>query len=65
MSDETVPCGTCGTPTRMTGTKRCNLCWQVESNLAQYAQSERGRLTLRWYGLEPGDLESAVTPKES
>lgn len=26
----TVPCGLCGTPTAMTGTKRCDPCWELE-----------------------------------
>jgi len=28
-----VPCGICGTPTPMTGTKRCNRCWELESRI--------------------------------
>jgi hypothetical protein len=32
----TVPCGTCGVPTRMTGTKRCDSCYEVEHRLAFY-----------------------------
>jgi hypothetical protein len=34
--DETVPCSTCGDPTRMTGTKKCNDCWEVEGRLQGY-----------------------------
>lgn len=33
MSEELlprVPCGLCGTPTTMTATKRCDLCWNLE-----------------------------------
>ena len=33
---ETVPCGTCGEPTSMLGTKRCDGCWEVEARLAGY-----------------------------
>lgn len=33
---ETVPCETCGTPTHMTGTKRCDDCWEVERRLGEY-----------------------------
>jgi hypothetical protein len=33
---KTVPCETCGTPTLMTGTKRCDGCWEVEHRLADY-----------------------------
>lgn len=29
----TVLCGICGTPTRMTGTKRCNRCWELEKRV--------------------------------
>ena len=28
-----VPCGLCGTPTPMTGTKRCDRCWELESRI--------------------------------
>lgn len=34
----TVPCETCGTLTTMTGTKRCDGCWEVEHQLADYLQ---------------------------
>lgn len=27
---ETVPCGLCGRPTPMTGTRRCDPCWELE-----------------------------------
>ena len=30
---EKVPCGLCGTPTRMTGTKRCDRCWELEARI--------------------------------
>lgn len=29
----TVPCGICGTPTRMTGTQRCDRCWELETRV--------------------------------
>jgi rubrerythrin len=29
MTIETVPCTTCGTPTRMLGTKLCDPCWEL------------------------------------
>jgi hypothetical protein len=29
----TVPCGICGTATFMTGTKRCDSCWELESRI--------------------------------
>lgn len=36
LSTPTVPCTTCGTPTEMTGTKKCNRCWEVETRLEEY-----------------------------
>lgn len=33
-STETVPCETCGKPTP--DSRRCNLCWEVESRLDDY-----------------------------
>lgn len=35
----TVPCGTCGRATQMTGTKRCDGCWEVEHRLADYLRT--------------------------
>ena len=29
----TVPCGLCGKPTPMTGTKRCDFCWEMEGRI--------------------------------
>ena len=40
---ETIPCATCGAPTTYTGSRRCNLCWEVESRLVEYLRSEGGR----------------------
>ena len=31
-----VPCETCGAPTLMDGTKRCDGCWEVERRLKAY-----------------------------
>lgn len=36
MNDDTreyVPCGLCGKPTPMLGTKRCNPCWELEQRV--------------------------------
>ena len=33
IEQETVPCEPCGTPTPMTGTKRCNGCWELERRI--------------------------------
>lgn len=30
---ETVPCGLCGKPTMMTGTRRCDGCWELEGRI--------------------------------
>ena len=38
-----VPCEICGTPTLMTGTKRCNNCWEVEHRIGDYIKNEKGR----------------------
>lgn len=38
---ETTLCETCGTPTRLTGTKRCNNCWEVEKHLQHYLRSAK------------------------
>lgn len=32
---ETVPCDLCGTPTPMTGTRRCDPCWELERRVEQ------------------------------
>jgi hypothetical protein len=29
----TVPCGRCGEPTPMRGTKRCDSCWELEARI--------------------------------
>lgn len=39
----TVTCETCGRPMIYTGTKRCDLCWNVERNLAAYLKSPGGQ----------------------
>ncbi len=31
--EETVPCGLCGRPTPMTGTRRCDWCWELEKRV--------------------------------
>lgn len=31
-----VPCGTCGDPTDMLGTERCDRCWEAEKRLPDY-----------------------------
>lgn len=32
-AEPTVPCGICGVPTRMLGTKRCDRCWELETRI--------------------------------
>jgi hypothetical protein len=36
IAEEKVPCATCGEPTPMRGTERCNNCWEVEHRLEGY-----------------------------
>lgn len=31
-----IACETCGKPTNYLGTRRCNICWEVESRLQSY-----------------------------
>ena len=33
MPPKTVPCELCGTRTMMTGTKRCDRCWELEMRI--------------------------------
>jgi hypothetical protein len=33
LNEQIVSCGLCGSPTRMTGTKRCDGCWELESRI--------------------------------
>jgi hypothetical protein len=40
---ECVPCETCGELTAMTGTKRCDGCWEIERRLRDYLRSDGGR----------------------
>ncbi len=48
QNDPEVPCDTCGTSTKMTGTRKCNACWEVESRLDDYVRrgSDRARRKL-------------------
>ena len=39
-----VPCDTCGQPTTMLGTRRCDPCWEVEKRLRDYLKSRNGRV---------------------
>jgi hypothetical protein len=41
-----VPCETCGDPTHMTGTRRCDGCWEVEHRLGDYLKTLRGRVVV-------------------
>lgn len=36
LKEHEVPCGLCGKPTRMTGTKRCNSCWELEMRVEMH-----------------------------
>jgi hypothetical protein len=44
--DETIPCKTCGKPTRMKGTKLCDNCFEVESRLEKYLKSDKGKIII-------------------
>lgn len=44
---ETAPCETCGHPTPMLGTRRCDNCWEVERRLVAYLRSENARERMR------------------
>lgn len=74
MSEPTVPCDVCGTPTTFLGTRRCNNCWEVESRLAQYLKSPAGQTYARnlmpllddWVDGEPDawDYEKVLAENE-
>jgi ribosomal protein L37E len=38
-TNENVPCETCGKATLNAGTKRCDVCWELEKRLYPYAIS--------------------------
>ena len=38
-----VPCETCGDPTHMISTKRCDGCWEVEHRLRDYLKTTQGQ----------------------
>lgn len=42
-----VSCETCGAPTPYEGTRRCDLCWNVERLLPDYLRSPGGRAFVR------------------
>ncbi len=42
IEEETIPCETCGQPTPMLGTKRCDGCWEVEHRLGDYMKHPKG-----------------------
>jgi len=51
---ETIPCETCGAPTAMTGTKRCDRCWEVERRLGAYASTGRAARAFLSAALDEG-----------
>jgi len=60
VEEATIPCETCGTPTRMTGTKRCDGCWEVEHRLAAYLRTgPKARALVR------KQLAESVRPKKA
>ncbi len=71
MSENTIPCVTCGEPTEFFGTRLCTNCWEVESRLDKYLQSPGGKGRVRnkmpllddWIGGKPDswDYETLLT----
>jgi len=35
---DTIPCTICNTPTEMTGTKKCDRCWNIDAGLNSLIQ---------------------------
>lgn len=33
--EQNIECRLCGTPTKMTGTELCDVCWQLETRITQ------------------------------
>lgn len=64
MQNETVPCGLCETPTKSTGTQRCDRCWELERRIDSDRELARRILDQPipsndvWHlsQLKPGDL---------
>lgn len=54
----TVPCETCGAPTEMLGTKRCDACHEVEKRLPDYLRSANGRALVRRLLQEQTNVEA-------
>ena len=56
---DTVPCETCGAPTYMTSTKRCNDCYEVELRLPKFLIHAKGRAHVRQLlaGLKKQEVE--------
>lgn len=60
MSEPTVPCGLCLQPTNMTGTKRCDRCWELESRI-----KADEKLAKRILGIREWDDEKAMLVAEA
>ena len=52
-NDPSVPCEICGVTTNMTGTKRCDPCWEAE----RWIGSDELLLALYHHGLRIVDIE--------
>lgn len=61
-TEETVPCGLCGTPTRMTGTKRCDRCFELEGRVRR--QPDIARRVLAGMTPDPGAAPPAQPQSE-
>lgn len=40
LKEDVVPCKYCGTPTKMTGTKECDRCWEIERAILSNKESQ-------------------------
>lgn len=59
---DTVPCQFCGKPTMMTGTKKCDQCWETVRNLSLFLRTKAGRAFVR---AELAEAESAEAESDS
>jgi len=48
--EEVIACGLCGAGTTMTGTKRCDRCWELEGRIADVAPVNKILFHIKWRG---------------
>lgn len=58
--EETVPCDLCGTPTPMTGTRRCDPCWELERRVEQRPEVAK-KLVAAMAAIEPDPDRQLIT----